>query len=213
VVKLRKYILAGFSVATLCVHAAQAKDIKFSPGTFTILGGIEDTQLASVTVPAPNAPSLAQDDMSGENRSIINFQSSLFPGTILVRTKERKLYFILPDSKAIMYRVGVGREGFQWAGKNSITRKAVWPSWTPPQVMIKREAEKGHIIPDFMEGGPQNPLGARALYIGSTDFRIHGTTQPWSIGHAVSSGCIRMLNEHVIELYDRVKVGASVVVE
>ena len=210
---MRKYFQAGFAAIALCGHAAQAKEIKFSPDTFMILGGMEDTQLASATMPNQKAPKLNQDDMSGENRSIIDFQSSLTPGSILVRTKERKLYFILPDGKAIMYRVGVGREGFQWSGKNSISRKATWPTWTPPPVMIKREAEKGHIIPDFMEGGPQNPLGARAMYIGSTDFRIHGTTQPWSIGHAVSSGCIRMLNEHVIDLYDRVKIGATVVVE
>jgi lipoprotein-anchoring transpeptidase ErfK/SrfK len=131
----------------------------------------------------------------------------------LVRTKERKLYFILPGGEAIRYRVGVGREGFSWSGKNRISRKAQWPDWRPPTVMIEREAERGHIIPDFMKGGTDNPLGARAMYIGSTDFRIHGTTQPWSIGHAVSSGCIRMLNEHVIDLYDRVKVGADVIVE
>jgi lipoprotein-anchoring transpeptidase ErfK/SrfK len=155
----------------------------------------------------------AQDDVSGPNRATIDFNTALAPGSILVRTAERKLYFILPQGKAIMYRVGVGREGFSWSGTNNITRKAAWPDWRPPAVMIKREALKGHIIPDFMAGGPQNPLGARAMYIGSTDFRIHGTTQPWSIGHAVSSGCIRMLNEHVIDLFNRAQVGAKVVVE
>ena len=112
-----------------------------------------------------------------------------------------------------MYPIGVGRDGYTWSGSNSITRKAQWPDWRPPPNMIRREAARGHFIPAHMPGGPQNPLGARALYIGSTEYRIHGTTQPWSIGRAVSSGCIRMLNEHVIDLYDQVQVGARVVVE
>jgi lipoprotein-anchoring transpeptidase ErfK/SrfK len=210
---MRKKILTGLAAAALWASAAQAKEISFSPDTFAILGGMQDTQVASATILAQNSSHMVQDNLAGPNRSTIEFQTLLPPGSILVRTKERKLYFVLPEGQAIMYRVGVGREGFQWSGENHISRKAVWPAWTPPPVMIKREAEKGHIIPDYMEGGPQNPLGARAMYIGSTDFRIHGTTQPWSIGHAVSSGCIRMLNEHVIDLFDRVKVGAKVVVE
>ena len=107
----------------------------------------------------------------------------------------------------------LGREGFTWSGHNVITRKAEWPDWRPPANMIAREADKGHFIPAHMPGGPNNPLGARALYIGDTQFRIHGTTQPWSIGKAASSGCIRMLNEHVIDLYGQVQVGAKVVVE
>jgi lipoprotein-anchoring transpeptidase ErfK/SrfK len=174
---------------------------------------MEDSQVASATMPNTLPNQNVSDDVSGPNRAFINFQTALAPGSILVRTAERKLYFILPDGQAIMYRVGVGREGFSWSGQNQISRKAVWPSWTPPKVMIKREAARGHIIPEFMAGGANNPLGARALYIGGTDFRIHGTTQPWSIGHAVSSGCIRMLNEHVIDLYDRAQVGAKIVVE
>ena len=112
-----------------------------------------------------------------------------------------------------MYPVGVGREGFTWSGHNKITRKATWPDWRPPQVMIEREAKKGHIVPAFMAGGPENPLGARAMYIGSTDYRIHGTTAPWSIGKAMSSGCIRMMNNEVIDLFNRVKIGADVIVE
>ena len=107
----------------------------------------------------------------------------------------------------------MGREGFTWSGTNVITRKATWPDWRPPQVMLARERAKGHMIPDFMEGGPQNPLGARAMYIGNTEYRIHGTNQAWSIGFAVSSGCIRMLNAEVIDLHSRVKIGAKVVVE
>ena len=171
------------------------------------------SQIAAATMPITQQKQIQADDVSGPDRAVIDFSSTLVPGSILVRTAQRKLYFILPNNQAIMYRVGVGREGFSWSGQNLITRKAVWPKWTPPKIMIAREAERGHIIPAFMEGGAGNPLGARALYIGSTDFRIHGTTQPWSIGHAVSSGCIRMLNEHVIDLFDRVKIGAKVVVE
>lgn len=190
-----------------------ADALSFSPNTFQIWGGM-DSSATQVGLPLQKFGEAPQvDDLSGPNRAIIDFQTELEPGSILVRTGERKLYFILPEGKAIMYRVGVGREGFSWSGTNVITRKAEWPSWHPPAVMISREAERGHIIPDFMPGGPENPLGARAMYIGDTEFRIHGTTQPWSIGHAVSSGCIRMLNEHVIDLYNRVEIGARVVVE
>lgn len=190
-----------------------ADALSFPANTFQIWGGMDSsaTQVGLPTQKFGQAPQV--DDLSGPNRAIIDFQTSLEPGSVLVRTGERKLYYILPDGKAIMYRVGVGREGFSWVGSNRITRKAEWPAWRPPAVMISREAERGHIIPDFMPGGPDNPLGARAMYIGDTEFRIHGTTQPWSIGHAVSSGCIRMLNEHVIDLYSRVEVGARVVVE
>ena len=120
---------------------------------------------------------------------------------------------MLPNNKAIMYPVGVGREGFTWSGQDAITRKASWPDWRPPKVMIEREAKKGRVIPAFMPGGPENPLGARALYIGDTEYRIHGTTQPWSIGKAVSSGCIRMMNDEVIDLFNRVEIGATVIVE
>jgi lipoprotein-anchoring transpeptidase ErfK/SrfK len=144
---------------------------------------------------------------------IVPFARDLKPGSILVKTAERKLYFVLPEGKAVQYPVGVGRDGFTWSGRNQVSRKATWPDWRPPPVMVEREAKKGRFLPEMMKGGPKNPLGARALYIGSTEYRIHGTTQPWSIGRAVSSGCIRMLNAHVIDLYDRVRIGATVVVE
>jgi lipoprotein-anchoring transpeptidase ErfK/SrfK len=206
-------LLLRASLAALMLAQAQAKAITFAPDTFVILGAMEEPQVASATMPNTMPNQEVNDDVSGPNRTVMALQTALAPGSILVRTAERRLYFILPGGQAIMYRVGVGREGFSWAGQNQISRKAVWPSWTPPKIMIKREAARGHIIPEFMEGGANNPLGARALYIGGTDFRIHGTTQPWSIGHAVSSGCIRMLNEHVIDLYERVKVGAKIVVE
>jgi lipoprotein-anchoring transpeptidase ErfK/SrfK len=131
-------------------------------------------------------------------------------GSIVVQTPERALYLVLGDGKARRYKVGVGRDGFQWSGNSRIVNKAEWPTWRPPQVMIEREAAKGHFLPDVMEGGPDNPLGARAMYIGGTMYRIHGTNNAGSIGGAVSSGCIRMMNTDVVDLYDRVKVGASV---
>jgi lipoprotein-anchoring transpeptidase ErfK/SrfK len=209
---MRTLILAVL-LSSSCTTITLAKEIKLPSNTFIIYGGMDGTQIVSATAPAFRDETLAKDDIVGADRQTISFVTPLPPGSILVRTAERKLYFILPNAQAIVYRVGVGREGFSWTGENSISRKATWPDWRPPPVMIKREAEQGHIIPDFMPGGPKNPLGARALYIGSTDFRIHGTTQPWTIGHAVSSGCIRMLNENVIDLYSRVEIGAKVVVE
>ena len=129
-------------------------------------------------------------------------------GTIVVNTSERRLYLIQPDGKALKYGIGVGREGFTWGGTHSVTMKREWPDWRPPAAMLKRRPD----LPRFMPGGPNNPLGARALYIGSTIFRIHGSNEPWTIGQAVSSGCFRMTNEDVTDLYNRVNVGARVVV-
>lgn len=145
-------------------------------------------------------------------RKVVRYDGPQGPGTIIVNTSERRLYYTLGNGKAIRYGVGVGRDGFRWAGTNRISRKAEWPGWTPPPQMIRREAAKGRKLPAYMPGGPDNPLGARALYIGSTLFRIHGTNQPWTIGQAMSSGCIRMANDDVVHLYNQVDVGAKVVV-
>src|SRR3990170_7181962 len=134
------------------------------------------------------------------------------PGTLIVKTPERALYYVLGDGEAMRYSVGVGREGFQWSGNSTIAWKQEWPSWTPPAAMIKREAAKGIKLPVTMAGGPNNPLGARALYVGGTIYRVHGTNNASSIGGAVSSGCIRMLNADVIDLYGRVKVGSPIYV-
>ncbi|MCD2172848.1 L,D-transpeptidase [Rhizobium sp. C4] len=134
-------------------------------------------------------------------------------GTIVIDTNNRFLYLVGENGKARRYGVGVGKPGFEWAGKHKVTRKAEWPDWTPPKEMIKREAKKGHILPAHMEGGEENPLGARAMYLGSTEYRIHGTNAPWTIGYAVSSGCIRMRNQDVVDLYGRVKVGTNVIVK
>ena len=133
-------------------------------------------------------------------------------GTIVIDTKENFLYLIEAGGKARRYGVGTGKPGFEWAGTHKVTRKAEWPDWRPPAEMIAREKKKGRVLPAHMPGGPENPLGARALYLGSTLYRIHGTNQPWTIGGAVSSGCIRMRNEDVMDLYERVKVGTKVIV-
>ena len=138
--------------------------------------------------------------------------SQYAPGSIIVRTPERRLYYVLGDGKALRYKVGVGRDGFQWSGTSTIVAKQEWPDWHPPEEMISREAVKGHILPTEMAGGPNNPLGARAMYIGGTLYRIHGSNDAASIGGASSSGCIRMMNADVMELYDRVKIGAPVYV-
>ncbi|WP_311272478.1 MULTISPECIES: L,D-transpeptidase [unclassified Rhizobium] len=143
---------------------------------------------------------------------MVQYQGKEAPGTIVIDTPNRFLYLVMADGKARRYGVGVGKPSFEWAGTHKITRKNEWPSWTPPQEMITREAAKGHYLPAFMEGGPQNPMGARAMYLGSTLYRIHGTNQPWTIGSNNSSGCIRMRNEDVTDLYERVNVGTRVIV-
>ena len=151
-----------------------------------------------------------------KGKKIIKYKTRHKPGTIIISTSARKLYYVLTKGRAIEYGVGVGRAGFAWSGKAHIARKAQWPDWRPPKEMIAREKARGREIPEFVEGGIKNPLGARALYLyqGGRDtlYRIHGTNAPYTIGLAMSSGCIRMLNEEVIDLYKRVKLGARVVV-
>jgi lipoprotein-anchoring transpeptidase ErfK/SrfK len=134
------------------------------------------------------------------------------PGTIVIDSGDKFLYLVMANGQARRYGVGVGKEGFGWSGVERITRKATWPEWRPPAEMIVREREKGRILPVMMGGGPANPLGARALYLGSTLYRIHGTNAPWTIGTNVSSGCIRLRNEDVVDLFERVKVGTKVIV-
>lgn len=142
----------------------------------------------------------------------VEYKTDKKPGTIIIDTNNRFLYLVLEGGKARRYGVGVGKPGFEWAGEHKVTRKAEWPDWYPPKEMIRREAAKGRHLPDFMPGGEANPLGARALYLGSSLYRIHGTNAPWTIGHGVSSGCIRMRNQDVIDLYERVNVGTRVIV-
>jgi lipoprotein-anchoring transpeptidase ErfK/SrfK len=138
----------------------------------------------------------------------VSYGGTEAPGTIIINTPERMLYFVEGGGRALRYGIGVGRPGFTWAGVHSVTNKREWPDWTPPDEMLRRRPD----LPRHMEGGPENPLGARAMYLGSTLYRIHGSNEPWTIGTAVSSGCIRMRNEDVIDLYERVKVGTKVVV-
>lgn len=141
-------------------------------------------------------------------RETVRFDGQYAPGTIVVSTKERRMYYVLGDGKAIRYGVGVGRPGFEWGGNMVVTQKREWPDWRPPAQMLQRRPD----LPRYMKGGPDNPLGARALYLGSSLYRIHGSNEPETIGQAVSSGCIRMVNEDVIDLYSRAKVGTRVIV-
>ena len=142
-------------------------------------------------------------------RQLVFFRTTEAPGTIIVHTSERFLYLVQGNNRALRYGIGVGRDGFQWQGLVKISRKAEWPDWTPPPEMIARQP----YLPRFMAGGPGNPMGARALYLGETVYRIHGTNQPQTIGQAVSSGCFRLVNPDVSDLYDRVPVGTRVVVK
>ncbi len=173
--------------------------------------------------PAPQADALANDPdaaaaATGDDghppvdpkydRQIVDYGTEEAPGTIIIDTPHKFLYLVEDGGKAMRYGIGVGRPGFTWAGVKTITAKREWPDWRPPVAMLKRQPE----LPRFMAGGLQNPLGARAMYLGSTDYRIHGSNEPWTIGQDVSSGCIRLRNADVIDLYGRVKVGTKVVV-
>jgi lipoprotein-anchoring transpeptidase ErfK/SrfK len=156
------------------------------------------------------APQTSDDAVLPERlrRAVVNFDTSEPAGTIIIDTGNTALYYVLGQGRAIRYGVGVGREGFTWSGVQSISRKAEWPDWHPPAQMIARQP----YLPRFVAGGPGNPLGARAMYLGSSEYRIHGTNDPSTIGKFVSSGCIRLTNEDVIDLFGRVNVGTRVVV-
>jgi lipoprotein-anchoring transpeptidase ErfK/SrfK len=166
----------------------------------------------SQPAPTMQAPADASDD-SAElparfKRQVVDYRTNEAPGTIVIDTPNTYLYFVLGNGRALRYGIGVGREGFTWAGTQNVTKKAEWPDWTPPQEMIERQP----YLPRFMAGGPGNPLGARAMYLGGSVYRIHGTNDPSTIGHRVSSGCIRLTNEDVSDLYTHVNVGTKVVV-
>jgi lipoprotein-anchoring transpeptidase ErfK/SrfK len=188
IVHLSIGIVAGLFVASTAAQAAA--DISI----FSYPAGASSSDGRPTATPIP--------------RETITYNGPYSPGSIVVNTSERRLYFVLHDHQAIKYGVGVGRPGFTWAGASRIANKREWPDWTPPAQMIKRRPD----LPRHMEGGIGNPLGARAMYIAGTLYRIHGSNEPDTIGQAVSSGCIRMTNDDVIDLYGRAKVGASVVV-
>lgn len=141
-------------------------------------------------------------------RQPVYFRTTEAPGTIIISTNDRFLYLVEGNNRALRYGIGVGRDGFTWQGLVTVVRKAEWPDWTPPAEMIQRQP----YLPRFMAGGPGNPMGARALYLGGTVYRIHGTNQPQTIGYAVSSGCFRLVNSEIIDLYSRVPVGTKVIV-
>ena len=170
----------------------------------------EQSQVAPQYAPAPQAE---QDDEDTQmdprlRRQTVDYSTREAPGTIIVDTAHTYLYFVLGNGQAIRYGIGVGREGFTWSGVKQVARKAAWPDWYPPQEMLARQP----YLPRMTAGGPGNPLGARAMYIGGTEYRIHGTNNPATIGKNVSSGCIRLTNEDVTDLFDRVQIGAKVVV-
>ena len=189
-------------------------------------GAAQAQQLAFIAPPtqdqiAPPATALSEDavkdsTIGDENaelpprlqRQVVDFATREAPGTIIVDTPHTFLYYVLGNGKAIRYGIGVGRKGFTWSGVKSVVRKTEWPDWYPPAEMIKRQP----YLPRMMAGGPGNPLGARAMYIGGTEYRIHGTNDPTTIGKHVSSGCIRMTNDNAIDLFKRVKIGAKVIV-
>ena len=187
-------IVLSALLLTTFVTAASAARV-FNPST----GKWEDAAPRSTT---------ATQRQSTIPREVVDYDTNLSVGSIVVETGERRAYLVLDGGKAIRYGVGVGRDGFRWSGRHRISRKAEWPGWTPPAAMRARQPG----LPAYMPGGPNNPLGARALYVGNTLYRLHGTSEPWTIGQAVSSGCIRLTNEDIKDLYDRVKVGALIVV-
>ncbi|MBL8570377.1 MAG: L,D-transpeptidase [Phreatobacter sp.] len=199
-------ILATAAALLLGASAAQAQFVNFGSGEQVIID------------PATNQPmrTMARTDggprpgtgVSAIPRETVSFSGRYSPGTIVINTQERRLYLVQTGGTAIRYGVGVGRPGFSWGGNQSITRKAEWPDWRPPAAMLRRRPD----LPRFMAGGPENPLGARALYLGSSLYRIHGSNEPHTIGTAVSSGCFRLTNDDVTDLYNRVRVGTRVVV-
>jgi lipoprotein-anchoring transpeptidase ErfK/SrfK len=166
--------------------------------------------------PGHSAPMMQADEGTDDGaelparfkRQVVDYLTSEAPGTIVIDTPNTYLYLVLGNGRAMRYGIGVGREGFTWAGTQNVTKKAEWPDWTPPPEMIERQP----YLPRFMAGGPGNPLGARAMYLGGSVYRIHGTNDPSTIGHRVSSGCIRLTNEDVSDLYTHVNVGTKVVV-
>ena len=163
--------------------------------------------LRSAVIAAPTVPQASGVEAQFARQEVA-YDGPHEAGVVVVDTPNRFLFLVLGNGRALRYGIGVGRPGFEWAGVKSVTRKAEWPDWTPPPEMLKRRPE----LPRHMAGGEDNPLGARALYLGSSLYRIHGTNEPDTIGHNVSSGCIRMMNEDVMDLYERVKLGTKVVV-
>jgi lipoprotein-anchoring transpeptidase ErfK/SrfK len=196
---------------TICKIAAAAS---LAIGFFTASASAQDASLYDDSIVITPASYSTADQASAaiaapvKRGKIVAFQTSKAKGSIIIYTKSNELYYVLGSGKAVMYRVATARKGFEWAGVHKVSSKTQWPDWRPPTQMRARHPE----LPAYMAGGPKNPLGARAMYLGSSIYRIHGTNEPTSIGKSASSGCIRMLNEDVTELYRLVKIGDEVTV-
>ena len=200
-------------------YAAADSDVNLGGGFIEFLfgGNRSSAPRPPSNVMASTTPNVEQPTMAAPvraeidpqfNRQVVPYAGHEKPGTIVIDTPHRFLYLVQDNGTALRYGIGVGKPGFVWAGVKTVSAKKEWPDWVPPPEMLQRRPD----LPGFMAGGPENPLGARAMYLGSSLYRIHGSNEPWTIGHAVSSGCIRMRNEDVIDLYERVKVGTKVVV-
>jgi len=198
-----------YSIGSLIAAAALSCGPAQAEPLFAFLNTPTQNQIAPQYAPteqsAPDADVQADPRLQ---RQVVGYASNEAPGTVIIDTPHTVLYYVLGNGKAIRYGIGVGRQGFTWAGVKQIERKAEWPDWIPPQEMIERQP----YLPRFVAGGPGNPLGARAMYLGGTVYRIHGTNDPTTIGKHVSSGCIRLTNDDVSDLYSRVQVGAKVIV-
>ena len=199
--KLFTSIAAAAIAAGLFATAASAASVSPSQQAAPSQGMVIVPASASPNQDAVKAPAFKRG-------KIVDFETRAAAGDIIINTKQNRLYYVLGNGQAVMYRVATAKRGFEWKGSHKVSAKAKWPSWSPPAEMRARHPE----LPSYMAGGPENPLGARALYLGSSIYRIHGTNAPDSIGKAASSGCIRMLNEDVTELYKFVKLGARVTV-
>src|SRR5437868_1246381 len=193
-------VLAAAAFASAVSTSAAAAPLSLFP--------FEQNQVPQAAAYAPVETEDTAPMPSKFKRQVVSYMTNEAPGTVVIDTPNTFLYLVLGNGKALRYGIGVGREGFTWAGTKTVDKKAEWPDWHPPQEMIERQP----YLPRFMAGGPGNPLGARAMYLGGTVYRIHGTNAPHTIGQRVSSGCIRLTNEDVTDLYSRVSVGAKVVV-
>ncbi len=202
--------LAGLACASIAL-AAPASAYEIDPLTRQPLSDVLTVRVRPQNAALPAADPLQSTlpQATAIQREMVEFSGPYSPGTIVVSTTERRLYLVMGGGQALRYGVGVGRPGFTWGGTQNITMKREWPDWRPPSEMLRRRPD----LPRYMKGGIENPLGARAMYLGGSIYRIHGSNEPETIGTAVSSGCIRMTNEDVSDLYTRVKVGTRVIVQ
>ena len=205
---MRRIKIFGLAALGICLAALAAPNMSAAT-TPTVIEGPSGADEMKVDDQPGYVPSAESEQLDPQyQRQMVFYRTTEPPGTIIVQTSEKYLYLVQGGNRALRYGIGVGRDGFQWKGLVKIARKQEWPDWRPPPEMIERQP----YLPRFMAGGPGNPLGARAMYLGATVYRIHGTNQPDTIGSKVSSGCFRLINPDVIDLYDRVPVGTRVIV-